>query len=77
MPTEPRGKVWEGVSGQHDCPVVFLEARLRQGRGSWLWLDLQGLWLVKEFGLYSVDVGWQMCSLSTTTGHCCTQGRHG
>lgn len=49
----------------------------RQGHRSWQWLGLQGHWLVKEFGLHSVDSGWQICGLSTNTGHCCTQGRHG
>lgn len=49
----------------------------RQGHRSWQWLGLQGHWLVKEFGLYCIDSGWQICGLSTNTGHCCTQGRHG
>lgn len=76
VPTEPRGESLGSVwTARLSCGIFG--KRLRQGRGSWLWLDLQGLWLVKEFGLYSVGVGWQMCSLSTTTGHCCTQGRHG
>ena len=76
VPTEPRGEsLGSAWTARLSCGIFG--KLLRRGRGSWLWLDLQGLWLVKEFGLYSVGAGWQMCSLSTATGHCCTQGRHG
>lgn len=76
MHTEPRGQSLGNVWMAWLSWGIFGKL-LSRGRGSWQWLDLQGLWLVKEFGLYSVGTGWQMCGLSTTTGHCCTQGRHG
>ena len=70
MPMEPRGRslrnFWIAWLSRGICGKLW-----RRGCRSRQWLDLQGVWLVKEFGLYSVDVGWQICGLRTTSSHCC------